>query len=54
MDKAVKTVIDKLKQLAIAVNNDSARIEQVATISDGRRDYSGRSYSLSPLSGGIG
>jgi chaperonin GroEL len=35
IDKGVKVIIEKLKQMAVPVSNDSAKIEQVATISAG-------------------
>ena len=42
IDKAVKVVIDKLKQQAIPVSNDSSKIEQVATISAGNNPEIGK------------
>jgi len=42
IDKAVRCVTEKLKQMAIPVSTDSARIEQVATISAGNNPDIGR------------
>lgn len=42
IDKALRKVVDKLKSLSIPVSNDSAKIEQVATISAGNNPEIGR------------
>jgi chaperonin GroEL len=42
IDKGVKVVTDKLKQMAITVSTDSTRIEQVATISAGNNPEIGK------------
>ncbi|QEC69178.1 chaperonin GroEL [Panacibacter ginsenosidivorans] len=42
IDKAVKLVSEKLKQMAIPVGTDSAKIEQVATISAGNNPEIGK------------
>ena len=42
MDKAVKTVTEKLKQMAIPVSTDSTKIEQVASISAGNNPEIGK------------
>jgi len=42
IDKAVKTVTEKLKQMAIPVSTDSTKIEQVASISAGNNPEIGK------------
>jgi chaperonin GroEL len=42
IDKAVKTVIEKLKKMAIPVGTDSTKIEQVASISAGNNPEIGK------------
>ena len=42
IDKAVKIVVEKLKQQAIPVSTDSAKIEQVASISAGNNPEIGK------------
>jgi len=42
IDKGVKAVTEKLKQMAITVSTDSTRIEQVATISAGNNPEIGK------------
>lgn len=42
IDKGVKVVTEKIKQMAITVSNDSTRIEQVATISAGNNPEIGK------------
>jgi chaperonin GroEL len=42
IDKGVKVIVDKLKQMAITVSTDSTRIEQVATISAGNNPEIGK------------
>ena len=52
IDKAAKMVIDKLRQMAIAVSNDSAKIEQVASISAGNNAEIGKLIANAVLKAG--
>lgn len=52
MDKACQLVVGKLKQMAVPVSNDSAKIEQVATISAGNNAEIGKLISEAMLKAG--
>jgi len=52
MDLAARKVIEKLKQLAVPVSNNSARIEQVATISAGNNPEIGKLISDAMIKAG--
>lgn len=52
MDKAVKAVIEQLKKMAVPVSNDSAKIEQVASVSAGNNPEIGKLIADAMLKAG--